>query len=238
MSSIVTCECGASIRLPENRENRQFRCPKCKTGIALALGDLVLHSQKLQRGDEGYVCQICHTQIGPEEGFVSCPKCEQVAHRECWSEIGGCGTYGCEQAPAVEKPDTSAQAPLTAWGDTKKCPACKEEIKSIAVKCRYCGTEFDSVDPMSLADLKHRGDAEDLLNNFRYFVIGTFVASLIGCLAPIVLIVAAVGLMTQREKLTKAGPLYVVMGYASLFISIAFTILGVVLFLAEMVGEG
>ncbi len=234
MSSIVTCECGASIRLPETRENRQFRCPKCKTGIALALGDLVLHSRQLAPGDEGYVCQICHSPIGPEESFVNCPKCDQVHHRECWSEIGGCGTYGCEQAPAIDKNESTAQAPLTAWGDTKKCPACKEEIKSIAVKCRYCGTEFDTVDPMSLADLKYRAEKKDGLNTFRKFVIGVFVGSLIGCLAPITLIVAAVGVMSQREKLSKAGPLYVVMGYASLFISIVFTILGGLMILAEM----
>lgn len=46
--------------------------------------------------------------------------------------------------------------PPVAWGDTKKCPICAETIKSIAVRCRYCGTDFDTVDPLSAAEVKDR----------------------------------------------------------------------------------
>lgn len=237
MSSIVTCECGANVRLPESRANRQFRCPKCKRGMALAVGDLVLTSKTLSPGDEGYVCQICHTPIAADEGYVNCPKCQQVHHRDCWSEIGGCGTYGCEQAPAFEKSDTSAQAPLAAWGDTKVCPACQEEIKSIAVKCRYCGTEFDTVDPLSLADLTTRAAATDGLNNYRKFVVGVFIASLIGCLAPITLIVSGIGIIAQRDKIRRSGPMYAIMGYTAFGLSAVFTVIGVILLITQA-GQG
>ena len=81
--------------------------------------------------------------------MVNCPQCEQVHHLECWAEIGGCGTYGCKQAPALEKaPATSP--PLSAWGDTKKCPVCGETIKSIGQisrQQRVLDNEADYVDP-------------------------------------------------------------------------------------------
>ena len=219
MSTIITCECGAAVRLPESRTGRQFRCPKCKVGIALAVGDKVLKSRTLQAGQQGLTCQICQTAIGPEEGFVNCPKCEQSHHAECWSEIGGCGTYGCTQAPAIDKSESAFQAPRSAWGDTKTCPACKEEIKSIALKCRHCGTEFKTVDPQTMSDLKRQKRESRELGTFQSLVVGLFVASLIGCIGPLVLLVALIYLVPRRDKLRQAGPQYMVMGYAALIIS-------------------
>ncbi len=219
MSTIITCECGAAVRLPVQRTGRQFRCPKCKVGIALAVGDKVLRSRTLEAGQQGITCQICQTAIGAEEGFVNCPQCEQSHHSECWSEIGGCGTYGCTQAPAIDKSESAFQAPLTAWGDTKKCPACKEQIKSIALKCRHCGTEFKTVDPLTMSDLKRQRREERELGSFRGMVVGLFIASLIGCIAPLVLLISLGFLLPKREKLRTAGPQYMVMGYAALIIS-------------------
>ncbi|MEZ6058578.1 MAG: RING finger protein [Planctomycetaceae bacterium] len=229
MSTIITCECGASVRLPESRTGRQFRCPKCKVGIALAVGGNVLRTRKLEVGQQRITCQICQTAIGSDEGYVNCPKCEQSHHTECWSEIGGCGTYGCTQAPAIDKSESAFRAPLTAWGDTKTCPSCKEEIKSIALKCRHCGTEFRTIDPMTSSDLKREKQLSKELHGLQKTVIALFIASLFGCIAPLVLLSSLVYLLPKQEKLQQAGPQYMVMGYSSMAISGLWT-LGLLLF--------
>ena len=48
MSEIITCPCGAKVRLPEQTANRAFRCPQCKNGIALTLDAQVLASMPLK----------------------------------------------------------------------------------------------------------------------------------------------------------------------------------------------
>lgn len=227
-SSVVTCDCGAQIRLPTNRENRAFRCPQCKAGIALTVDSLVLKSTPLE-GVQDVVCPICQTDISSAEPVVSCPGCQQVHHRDCWSEIGGCGTYGCEQAPAIDKSEDSVQAPLSAWGDTKTCPACKEEIKAIALRCRYCGTDFDTVDPMSTVDLRRQAKVSKEVDSFRNSIIALFVVSLIGCAAPLTAILGLVVILPKRQLLSKCGPLYAVMGYTAIALSCLYSLLIVVM---------
>src|SRR5215204_5898356 len=110
---IITCECGAKVRLPAEATNRSFRCPQCKTTLALTADSLVLTSTPIDSLGEA-TCPICQTQIGSGEPCVTCPGCDLIHHRECWAEIGGCGTFGCSQAPAVNKSQQPAQVPLTA----------------------------------------------------------------------------------------------------------------------------
>ena len=109
---IIACECGTRVRLPKNSASRAFRCPTCKTALALTVDAKVLSTKQLHAGDPGVTCPICQTAISAAEFIVTCPQCDQVHHRECWSEIGGCGTYGCEQAPAIDKSESTA--PLAA----------------------------------------------------------------------------------------------------------------------------
>ena len=223
--SVVDCECGARVRLRES-SRRQVRCPKCSGDLALTRDGRVVPSFKVATGESQPLCPICQTGVTAEELCVSCPECAQTHHRECWWEMAGCGTYGCKEAPAVEKSETAV--------DTKSCPACGEEIKSIALRCRFCKTNFDTVDPLTVTDLRRQAVRDEKVDKLQKSLVATFVVSLIGCLAPLMLIISCVLVLPNRDSLAKSSPLYWVMGYASLGLSAIYTVLMLLFFLAEL----
>ena len=224
MPAVVSCTCGAKIKLPDGRSNQSFRCPRCKAELVAADLGRIVTSALADPQSQGASCPICQSPIGPGEPTLVCPACDQVHHRECWTDVGGCATYGCENAPKADK-TAPVETPRSAWGETKKCPACGEKIKSIALRCRYCGTEFDTVDPLSLKDLRMQVVKGVRLQSARALVIVLFVPSIVGCLAPIIAIVATAYVLTQRDLIAKAGPSYLVMGYSAMGISFLYSIL-------------
>ncbi|MFN0051575.1 MAG: RING finger protein [Planctomycetales bacterium] len=221
--------------MPENSGKRAFRCPACKAGIALTVEARVLSATRLGAGQTA-TCPLCQSAIAAEEAVVACPACDQIHHRECWAEVGGCGTYGCVQAVPLEKGASAPPVPLSAWGDEKDCPACGEKIKAIALKCRYCGTAFDTVDPLTLADMRRRVHTSERASTLQKSVIALFVLSLPGCLAPLTLVVGAIVLLPREAELKKAGPTFVVLGYSSLVLSTIYSVLILVFTIYKFMG--
>jgi hypothetical protein len=199
-----------------------FRCPKCKAELAAPAAGQIVTSALADPGAPGATCPICQTPIGANEASLVCPACDQVHHRECWNDVGGCATYGCENAPKTEKTAVAA-APLAAWGDTKRCPACGETIKAIALRCRYCGTDFETVDPLTLKDLRTQVSKGERLRTTKGIVITQFVLSIIlACLAPLIAIASTAYLLLQHRTIAKGGPAYLVMAYSAMVISILY----------------
>jgi len=226
-TATVTCTCGARLEVPEEASGQRFRCPACQAVIDPAAPRVSPVSAA-----QPATCPICQTAIASEDETTICPRCAQVHHRACWDEIGGCSTYGCPAAPELAK-EGQAQQPLAAWGDTKRCPACGERIKSIALRCRYCGTDFHTVDPLTVGDLHSGVRKTEELGSLRVKTIALFVLTLSGCLAPITLIFSLAMLLPRRVQLAKAGPAVLVLAYATIALAALYSILIVIFFVTH-----
>ncbi|MFQ6097186.1 MAG: RING finger protein [Armatimonadota bacterium] len=61
----------------------------------------------------GKTCPFCQFVVKPGDRVVVCPHCDIPHHLDCWSENGGCTTFGCAGA-SEPSPTPSAGAPLGA----------------------------------------------------------------------------------------------------------------------------
>lgn len=237
--TIVTCECGAQVRLPVDRTGRTFRCPSCKKVLASEAAipaTPVVTTSTFGTGHARTLCPICQTAIGAEEQVIKCSACDQVHHGECWAEVGGCGTYGCTQAPAVTKSEQRART--TAWGDKKDCPLCGETIRSTALRCRHCGTKFDTADPLTREDFLRRKATEREQKLLRTNTVILFFLSLIGCPAPLVGLISSAYLMPKGEELMRCGPVYFILAWASIIVSGFYSVIFAVFMISYYMLEG
>src|SRR6266850_7273377 len=112
-------------------------------------------------------CTICQSAIALEEPKTECPGCHAIYHSDCWPENSGCAVYGCSQVPQVEQ-RKSIEIPVSYWGqENKPCPSCGKEILAAAVRCRHCGTTFESAQPVDAAAFAARARAEARLPALR-----------------------------------------------------------------------
>jgi len=99
MSEIITCECGAKVRLPAERSDRAFRCPKCKSVVDASESDpddLLVLTPDLELNEGGVESpNELLKRWDPREADSSitrrpCPKCLQLLPRKA-TECRFCG---------------------------------------------------------------------------------------------------------------------------------------------------
>jgi hypothetical protein len=182
--------------------------------------------------DTASVCGVCQCAVAEGEVVGSCPACASVSHEECWKENGGCSVYGCAKMPQTVKDAAADARPQTYWGqETKTCPQCMQTIKVAAVRCRFCGTLFESAAPVSRAEhmAKVRGRPER--DSLRQATVALFVCGLIPCLGPLVLIGGGIWYAMKREQIAKLPGTNQVFCYVGL---IAAAVSSVLMFVAAL----
>jgi hypothetical protein len=173
--------------------------------------------------ETGRLCSLCQTEIGPSEAMRTCPACDSPYHRECWDEVGGCGTYGCEMMPALAKEEASGER-AQGWGDQKECPRCHKQILSAAVKCRFCKARFPSPAPMSTRDYLQWRRRQKQLRPVRDTAIGVFLFSLLGFTGPLVLLAGSIWIVRAHPALKRLGGIHQVLAYFGLGLSLLYTL--------------
>lgn len=158
-------------------------------------------------------CSICHTLISALDKSTQCTECHQDYHAVCWSQLGGCATYGCQKAVPPEKPAAPEQIP-TGWGDHKVCPACEREIGSGVLLC-YCGARFPHADPMTAEEFGDWRRTQRQISGTRSTLAWLFILSLFGFPAPVLGPIAGAVAYSRRDLIAGSNGTYLAMGYGA-----------------------
>ena len=192
-------------------------------------GDFTVHPAA--DAEAGPLCSICQTAIQAGEPIGPCPDCRSTFHEECWKENGGCAVYGCARMPQTVKDENPSFAPQSYWGqDEKLCPNCGKQIKVAAVRCRFCGTAFDSAVPMSKRELREKQSAKPVQESLKKTSITIFVCGIIPCLAPLTAILGGIWFLRHRKEIRKLPATNQVFSVVGLIASLVCTALMVLVF--------
>ena len=158
-------------------------------------------------------CAICQTLVRPEEPKAACPECAEEYHASCWTELGGCATFGCPKAPEARKPEPAAYVG-GGWGDEKACPKCGRSIGASLLRCP-CGARFPYADPRRGGQGHAWTDRQRDAGRARTTLLLLFLYSLTGIHAPVLGSVAGVYAWKRRALLAGADGTYLAMGFGA-----------------------
>jgi hypothetical protein len=144
-------------------------------------------------------CSICHTRVADTDPKEDCPDCQQSYHAGCWTELGGCATYGCKSTPAAEKPAPIANAG-GGWGDSKDCPSCAISIGASKLVCA-CGARFPYADPMTGPEYTLWKEGQAGVKGSKRILTALFIGSIIGVTAPLCGLLSGIFGYKKREQL-------------------------------------
>jgi hypothetical protein len=233
-------QCGKRFAVDAAHVGRQARCPACEQVFvirpavagAAASAHPAAPSAASVGGAQQLRCGVCQSLWGDGEQGMVCPACAAPFHRECWEYNGGCGVYGCPQAPPTEGL-SSLEVPPSYWGcEEKPCPRCRQTIHAAAVRCRHCGATFSSAAPQGPAayEMQRRLDAE--LPTLRTAGIWLLVLSFIPCTAPLAGGVGLTWFLARRSPIRRLPPVQIAiwkiaiaLGFAQTFLLVLFGVL-------------
>ena len=207
-----SCErCGGRIQAAPEWAGQQASCPHCQQVIRIpdAASPAATVPQRAQPSTSNErLCAICQSPMRADEAKTSCPGCRAEYHQDCWSENGGCAIYGCSEVPKTEG-RTSVEIPVGYWGqENKPCPVCGQSILAAAVRCRHCGSVFQTARPLDSNEFSQSAALEARAPGLRRRVIWLFVLSLLPFSAPVATIVLYFWSHSNRPGIEKLTSLY------------------------------
>jgi hypothetical protein len=154
------------------------------------------------------VCAICQSALQSGEAATRCPDCHAEYHQECWDSNGCCAVYGCPSVPTGEA-RSSVEVPVAYWGqEYKLCPSCNQQIMAAAVRCRHCGTVFDSAKPVDSGEFARASAIKSGKPRLQRFIVGLFVFCLVPLTAPVAAAVTWVWRKSRDEDIRSLPALY------------------------------
>lgn len=154
------------------------------------------------------LCAICQSPILEGEANTNCPGCQAGYHADCWNENQGCAVYGCANVPATEG-RRSIEVPVGYWGqEYKPCPVCNRQILAAAVRCRNCGTTFQTARPLDSTEFSRSASLQAQAPRLRKTIIWMFVFCLIPFTAPFGAVTAWIWSHSRREEIESLPSLY------------------------------
>lgn len=198
--------CGQMLELPVG-SGGVFNCPACRQEVTVPVPSAAGANAGAATG-ERTLCAICQTPIADGDARTECSGCHAGYHEECWKENGGCAVYGCSNVPATEG-RTAIEVPVAYWGqENKPCPVCNAQILAAALRCRHCGTVFQTARPVDSAEFSRTASHQAQAPRLRRNIIILFVLCLIPLTAPVCAIIALFYAQSRREEVGQLPALY------------------------------
>lgn len=218
--------CSQALEAPEVAVGSQFSCPSCNQPVEVPMPAA---AEARPTPSPGQVCAICLSPFTESDAKTSCPACQAEYHSDCWIENGGCAVYGCSQAPVVES-RRAIEIPMSYWGqENKNCPKCGQQILAAAVRCRHCGTTFESARPQEAEEFRQKSDLSSRLPGAKKVIVWMFVVSVCPCLAPIGAIWGLIWIPTHKEEIRALPTLYNALTKIGLVVAIGLTVIMVLM---------
>jgi len=107
-------------------------------------------------------CYSCKQPFELAEEIIKCLNCDSFYHKACWSINNGCINSSCKTVEDTFEVETG-----------KKCPNCGKEVKSNAMKCKYCGSILDK-ELKEDEEIISKGNAPGAVSSLVVGIIGLF----------------------------------------------------------------